>query len=285
MANLEFHYRHSTNPKEIIELLSVMGDQNAAGGTGRVSSIKEQAQTLGFELAGKDETTIERYPIWFALQLGLVVDDMTLSALGKTMSESQSDTLVFDFLHFLSYSKWDINSPSENCFSWTYRRLCELLWDTETCLLDYHSLAATLADRASTEFSEAYNIDASKISLSARSIEGAVKWLSTLQPQVICEDGRSRLFQRRKFCPPELMVLAVRLLYRDLGIEFGSSVLLDGDNTTRINTLCLIEPLAFEKVLPWAIRQYPGMIEEIPGSGWGRQLRLKKHPSIEELFH
>jgi hypothetical protein len=284
MTKPEFHYRHSTNPKEITELLSIVGSQGTPQNSGTISAIKENARILGFDLGGKDEATIERYPIWFASRLDLVSDDMKLSGLGKAISESQSSILVFDFLHFLSYSKWNVNSPSENCFSWTYRRLCELLWDAGTCLLDYHALAAALTDRASTEFPEDYRIDVAKISLGARSIEGAVKWLSALHPQVIYEDGRDKRFQRRGFCPPELMLLAVGLLYRDLGIEFGSSILLDSNNTTRINCVCLLDPLAFEKVLPWVIRQYSDLIEEIPGSGWGRQLRLKRQISVESLL-
>jgi len=284
MASPEFHYRHSTNPKEVIELLSIISADILDEGSKTTTFIKERARSLGIEIGTKDETTIERYPVWFASHLDLIDNDMNLSPLGKAINNSQSEALVFEVLHFLSYSKWDRNLPADNCFSWTYRRLCETLWNAEKCLIDYHALAASLADQASKEFQELYNISIPKISLSARSIEGIVKWLSMLQPQIIYEDGRHKSFKRRKFCAPELILMAISFLYREKNLECGSSILLNNENITYINNICLLDPLAFEKVLPWAIRQYPNVLEEPHSSGWGRQIRMRQYPDIEILI-
>jgi hypothetical protein len=269
--NYVFHVRNA-HPEDMVAILTTL--ETYPGLTS--ASILEHAETMGFAI--RDRQRLEA--LMTARDLGLVENqDNQLTPLGtafETLAQGKP-ALFANLIHYLTYTLWSEACPGQYCFSWTYRNCCDLLWQAANLILqDRRKIAADIVATAKHVF----GLDS--ISLSPKSIGGILLWLMRLEPRVCDEEGMT--FFRRTFCPPELFVLAVDYLYGLEGATYGSNVLLDQRRREIICKVCLLDPARFERVLDYAVPQFP-YLERGVGGGWGTYVLLQQKPEIEGFLY
>ena len=243
-------------------------------GLSTIAEIVEHAETLGFAI--RDRQRLEA--LTTARDLGLVERGQNvLTSSGKVLAQLEMDKpdLFADIVHGLQYMLWDEHRSSAYCFSWSYRRLCQMLWQSGiTTPTNRRDIASEIEAQARTVFGR------SDIAFSPKSIGGALLWLSELKPSVL--DEGSDEFIRRAFCPPELFVLAVDSVYLTQGVDYGANLLLSDERRDAVCQVCLLDPAGFDRVLGYAIAQFD-YLEKGLGGGWGRYLTLRRGPRLEEF--
>lgn len=265
-----FHVRNA-HPGDMVAILVAIDTYPDLPTIGEVLS---KAEKMGFVI--RDRQRLEA--LMTARDLGLVEPDRNvITPLGKTISELElrNPDLFYDVVHYLHYALWDGKRSGSHCFSWTYRHLCDLLWQTRiSSLTDRRDVAAELESRSRSAFGR------TDIALSAKSVGGALLWLMELEPPVFNEAGDT--FTCRHFCPPELFVLAVDHVYRINGIEYGTNLLLSEDKLEAICQVCLLDPDGFDRVMDYALAQF-GYLEKGIGGGWGSYLVLNRQPELGDF--
>ena len=271
MANeFVFHIRNA-HPEDMTAVLTTL---DTHPGLGTKAEIVEQAEILGFTIhdrqhldaliTARDLEMVERE------QNSLTDDGQTLTRL-----EMNKPDLFTDIVHGLQYVLWDERRPGANCFSWSYRTLCQMLWHSGTMAIDSkRDMASEVEGQARTAFSRP------DIVFSPKSIGGALLWLAELEPRVLDQDGTR--FTRRAFCPPELFVLGVDFAYQTHSVEYGVNLLLSDERRNAICQACLLEPEGFDRVLEYAVAQFD-YLEKGVGGGWGRYLTLHRAPKLEDF--
>jgi len=205
-----------------------------------------------------------------------------LSELGYTFNKLRDDVRA-DVLHFLMYSGWNEAEPRNFLPSWTYRYLCNEHWekaeiDLTSDFLDRQVEATINHARQTFEGIDVGPFD--EISFSLKSLQGFYNWLGALEPAVIEEDT----FTRRAFCSPELLLLAIGYVMKDVDGATDTDILLSREKRDAICRLCLLEPEALDRALDWMIPIYPNVIKPGTSAGYyGRFVRLVKIPTLADV--
>jgi hypothetical protein len=266
-----FHIRNA-HPGDMAAVLATL---DAYPGLGTNVEILEQARLLGFTINDRQHLDA----LITARDLGLVGREQNLlTDDGKALTalETRKPELFCDVVHGLQYVLWDKSHRGANCFSWSYRSLCQLLWHSGTTVMSSRrDMASEIEAQARNAFSKP------DISFGPKSIGGALLWLAELEPEVLIEDGTR--FMRRTFCAPELFTLGVDFIYRDQGVDYGSNLLLSEEQRDAICQVCLLEPESFDRVLDYAVAQFD-YLEEGVGGGWGRYVSLHHMPRLEDFI-
>lgn len=264
-----FHIRNASPG----DLLATLATLEAYPGTPTVGEIVARAEELGFTI--RDQQRLEA--LMTARDLNLVErDENILTAYGQTLVqiEAGKPDLFVDLVHGLQYTLWDERRPGAYCFSWSYRTLCQILWQAGNLDLgDRRALASEVEGRARSAFGRP------EISFSPKSIGGAMLWLAELSPAVL--DGER--FTRRSFCPPELFVFALGFLFRSHGIDYGTNLRLSEECRDELCQVCLLEPGNFDRVLDYALAQFD-YLERGMGGGWGRYVTLRRAPQLGDFL-
>jgi len=266
-----FHIRNAP-PGDLAAMLVVLGKYPKLS---TISKVVEQAENMGFLI--QDHRRLEA--LVTGRDLGLVDQDMNvLTDIGKivTRLESYAPDLFVDVIHGLLYTLWSSKQKGTNCFSWSYRALCKMLWEAGNGeLASRRDLASGIETRARKAFSRP------DIAFSPKSVGGALLWLSDLTPPILNEE-KTR-FSRRTFCPPELFIMATDFVYRTQEIDYGVNLLLSDENRDAICRVCLLELERFERVLEYAVAQFDYLHKGI-GGGWGQYLALDRAPMLEDFI-
>lgn len=201
------------------------------------------------------------------------------SALGKIR-----DDAIYDLMHFLMYTGWNDKKPSEFLQSWAYRSVCDQYWQMGHTELSSDYLdrqVAEIIDVAQSVFSEMNIGNFDEISFSRKSLRGAHNWLEAVNPPVI--DGK--IFKRRSFCPPELVMMALGYTLRDEDNIVGIDILLTQEKRELISKICLLEPDALDRALDWSMPIFSNLITPGTTAGfYGRFVRLSRIPSLEDMI-
>lgn len=257
-----FHIRNA-NPGDMRALLDVLTVFSESKTT---AEILQHADELGY--AVRDRAHFDALPA--ARDLGLVEDSANrLTAKGEALAQIDrvNPTIFPDIIHLLHYTLWNSTVPAANCFSFSYRTVCKELWNGgSSSSLNRRELAAKVEATANDQFKRP------DISLSQKSIGGALDWLYELRPEVISDD--SERFVRRSFCPPESLVLAIEHRYRESELDYGANLLLSGAHREALCQTCLLELDALDRVLEYAIAQF-SYLEKGVGGGWGQYVTLQ----------
>lgn len=265
-----FHIRNA-QPGDLAALLATL---DAHSNVTTIQQIVEHAEAMGFSIL--DRTRLEALAT--AKDLGLVKGELSqLTEDGSALAqlEMSKPDLFADIVHGLQYALWNEQIPGENCFSWSYRALCQLLWRSGSTPADSR---VDLASQVEAEARRSFN--RSDIAFSAKSIGGALLWLSQLRPEVILAGGER--FERRSFCPPELVALAADFVYQDTGVDYGSNLLLNDERREALSQFCLLEPTGLDRVLEYAVAQFD-LLEKGLGGGWGHYLTLHRKPHLRDF--
>lgn len=267
--NSSFHVRNA-QPGDMLAALTVF-DSNP--GVGSVPEIVEQAEQMGFSI--RDRLRLEA--LITARDLGFVEKDSNdLTHSGKLILEIESykPDLFPDIAHGLQYMLWNSREQWTNCFSWTYRTVCQLLWRQGKVKLDRRDLASEVETMARAQFSR------DDIALSPKSMGGIIMWLREMKPTVLQDENE---FVVRHFCPPELFLLAVDYLYQSDELDYGANLLLNESRQEAVCQMCLLDIQNFERVLQYALAQF-SILEKGIGGGWGYFLRLDRRVSLEDFL-
>lgn len=281
MKDWFFHVRHNAKPANVKEVLEILNGRTIDS----VEALIEAGKDLGFVIGTTvtSAQSVKENPIQTARDLGLIESTcLVLTPLGNELVRLMTlkPRIVNDLFHFLNHSKWASEHPSQNCFSWTYRNACDLLWQRNSMTIDRADLADQLVDLARSQFS------VHDVALSNNSIVGILGWLRDLDPSVISESSTDKkaglVFTRRMFCPPELFALAVDDFYRRNEVAYQTNLLMDDDKRETICKTCLLDPDAFDHVLDWTCGQF-GFVRQGTTGGWGRYLVLSRAPTLDDF--
>lgn len=260
---LSLHVRHEVRPERVLEVLQGL----------------DNGEPVDHVIQYERQVTHLR-------QLGLL-DQYELTLLGKdllTMYYRKPD-LWGDLIHYIHYVLWDSEKGKESGFSWTYQQFINVLWSYGNLGITTdvrESLVSSLINQVEVE----PNIDLSSLSKQAASISkdslnAIINWLSALIPPVIREKSE---FQRRNYCAPELLLLAIGHVAQMTDADLGIDLLLTPARREAICRLCVLEPAALEKTLNWMLPLYPQIV--LPGTTagtYGRFLRFLKWPTLADL--
>ncbi len=101
---------------------------------------------------------------------------------------------------------------------------------------------------------------------------------------MLARDVYAVCFERRTFCPPELLLLAVGHVARQTEGELGIDLLLTPPRREAVCRLCLLEPAALDRALNWMLPLYPTIV--VPGTTagtYGRFLRFLRWPTLADV--
>jgi hypothetical protein len=218
-----------------------------------------------------------------AQRIGLITEEAPLSLSSRArVVLRQTPHVQADFLHYLAYTGWSASNPGEHALLWSYRYTVDYLWrQGEVALRDASgSLVEEVVSASQECFAAVSGFKPDKVSYSTKSVRGITNWLRSLRPPAINND----LFARRQACSAELLVLAVGFAAQEAGVASGNDVLLSQERREAICKLCLLDPAYLDRLLDWALPQYPAFLAEgMRGGSYGRSLRLLRAPSVELL--
>ncbi len=220
-------------------------------------------------------------------QLGLL-DQNKVSPLGSEVLAicRRKPDLWGDLGHYLHYTLWDSDTNKQSGFSWTYKQFTDAAWGLGTFGLTVklrETITSSLINQAEAEPDIDFLVFKKQAaSISRDSLNGVVGWLSALIPPVVTE---KKQFQRRNFCSPELLLLAVSHSAKMSGADLGIDLLLTPQRREAICRLCVLEPAALDRTLDWMMPVYSHIV--VPGTTagtYGRFLRFLKWPTMSDLL-
>ena len=276
MKSLMFHVRHNARPNLVKEVLEILAGNEELSLDNILSIGARREYQIGTVI--QSEQSLKENPVQMARDLGLIEDKrLILTSLGKDIISllHYKPSSWGEIMHILFYTRWTPFSETENCFSWSYRTLCDILWEAGSVTIDRGHLVSLISELAMERF------NTTQVSFSKDSVRGVLQWLQELQLAVLDRD--SKVFNRRTFCPPESFILAVNYLYRSKEIDYQTNLLLDDEKQEIICKLCLLETTAFEATLEWATGQYP-FLQWRSNGGWGSYILLTRQPEIQDFL-
>jgi hypothetical protein len=276
MARLLFHVRHNARPALVREVLQILD----GGDSLPVDDILEVGRQRGYQVGTtvRSKQSLKENPIQTAKDLGLITGDVpSLTDLGQQMVEllHHKPGVFNEMMHALHYTLWIPAKATEHCFSWSYRTICDWLWESGSATIDRGQLVSKVSEMAMEQFST------NRVSFSKDSVRGVLQWLAELEPPVL--DGDNKTFTRRTFCPPETFARAVDYLYRVEGADYQTNLLLDPGKQEIICKVCLLAPTAFDTALDWAVGQYD-FLQRGTGGGWGSYVLLTREPQVRDFW-
>lgn len=275
-TNLAIHIPPDANPNNISALVRALAKETEA----KFSTVQELLEFA--ESSGIGSRTEMQFT---ATKLGLIersTDGIRISSNGKIFASTKVE-VSGDILHFLMYCCWNKNDPSDFLPSWTYKTCCDAYWNAISFQLTEKSLdqrVEEIINQANNVFSSMGFELSNGISFGRKSLIGFHKWIGAVNPLVL-ED---KLFSRRAFCPPELLILAIGHIIKEEDTSIDIDILLSRERREAICRICLLEPDALDRALDWMIPIYPKVIEKGTSAGYyGRFIRLHKIPTIEDV--
>lgn len=267
-----FHIRF-VQPQQVEELLYILAEALTSLSD---EEIMVKAQDWNCELAHQ-KSPIEQFSILKLLAL-IHGENRDLSEKGRQLVQilAHRPNLSTEIFHLLFYTTWNANLPTKKCSSWSYRRLCNILWNRMSTPIVNEALASLLNDEIEENFSDAAP------SVGPDTVRATSAWLSRLDPPCLESNGKLT-FERRRFCSPELLLLATDFIYRENRISYGSNVLLTDEHRNDICRLCLLKEESFDMVLELSLSQFDFFRRGI-GGGWGTFLILERQPEFLDFY-
>lgn len=229
-----FHVRHDLRPQLTHELLLVL--KTASMGL-ELKEIQTLAAQHGLELRHRKSYTKLLLSLRELNVIKQQAQNVCLSHIGETLAvlSLYQPHLLAECIHFLYMTSWD--KETNNRVSWSYKTVCQLLWQNAPGTVDKDRLVRQVGQKAEEAFA------VGDISFSVSSIAGIFQWLAQLQPPCLQENH----FILRPYCPLETFMLAINHLYQ----TSGKQTYLPISPTLRqqVCQICLIPTEAFFDLL------------------------------------
>lgn len=267
-----FHIRF-VQPQQVEELLYILAETSSSLSD---QEIMAKAQDWNFGLAHQ-KNPVEQFSILRLLAL-TQGEDRDLSEKGRQLVQilAHKPNLLAEIFHLLLYTTWNAKIPTEKCSSWSYRCLCDILWDRMSTPIVNEALASQLNGEIEANFFDAVP------SVGPDTVRATSAWLSRLNPPCLEKNG-TLTFERRSFCSPELLLLATDFIYRENRISYASNVLLTDDRRNDICRLCLLKEESFDIVFELSLSQFDFFRRGV-GGGWGTYLILERQPELRDFY-
>lgn len=183
--------------------------------------------------------------------------------------------VFWDVAHFLLFATWELGGHCDY-WSWSYARVCEILWQTRPEIEDRKRIFGQLAAAAAKDFPELSPVVGTE---TVQFVTSCIKQLSP--PFVTMENARIMGSQERPWFSVELALLAVSYLYVVRNAPIESPILLDPEVLEQICPLCLAPTDCIIAMLETASRTFPFL--DIHLGEWGSSLILRKPIDIQTL--
>ena len=148
-----FHVRHNARPETVKEVLLLLEEQEGISLPEMLILGAARGYTIG--TTAKSVQSIKENPLQVARDLSLIdSEQLILTSLGRNVVNllAFKPKIANEVLHFLYYTAWTPQYPELSCFSWTYKTLCNFLWDTGTSCIDRVQLADQISNLAKAQF-------------------------------------------------------------------------------------------------------------------------------------
>lgn len=276
MKPLMFHVRHNAKPDLVCEVIHIIGRECLDN----IDNLLEEGKRRGFQIGTiiLSKQSVKENPVQSARDLGIIdLNSLCLTQLGLEMLTllELKPTVYKELMHLFHYFLWTPSRQTENCFSWSYKTTCDMLWEDGHQQIDRPQIVSDVCELAINNFKT------SRVSFSKDSVRGILQWLYELDPSVLDEGAKT--FNRRTFCPPEIIAFSVDYLYQAERIEYQTNLLIDTEKREMICKACLLEPTAFDTVLDWATGQYD-FLQKRTGGGWGTHILLTRKPRVKDFI-
>ncbi len=258
-----YHVRHDLQPKQTEELLILLWDKSPCS----ADALLKAATARGYLLA-------KRSPDQLLASLGnlRIIDHrghgaIYISNLGKLISRvaKYNPSLLPELIHFTYYIIYNERDPASR-FSWAYRLVCEHLWEARSSLINVHALVNLVQEEAQRTFQDSQDFG---VSFSQNSVAGVINWLEALEPPCITElASGSRVFNRRSFCPTELVLLALEYMRAKTGTTRISQLQLSNEVRQAIALLCLVDEEALDELFQIVANAFGLILRQTERGNW-----------------
>lgn len=274
--SLAIHILPDSNPTNVTEMYQLLA-RNTDMSFGTAKELIEFLNNAGQSTNEWVQSTSSSMGILERTEAGI-----QLSPVGSALALVRDD-VRYDLLHFLMYTGWSDQNPTDFLQSWAYREVCNQYWEIGTVELSSDYLDRQVAEiiaLAHSTFTALHINDFDEISFSRKSLRGAHNWLEAVKPSVI----QDKTFKRRSFCPPELVMMAIGYVLQDEENVTGIDILLTPEKRTQISRICLLEPDVLDRTLDWTIPIFSNLIAPGTTAGfYGRFVRLTRRPTMADM--
>jgi len=273
---MKFHIEHNVTPEHVRVILPLLSADKMLGLAEIWQVVQQGGHRISYDYLRRNLNVLTAFELLESdnRMYGLSPSGVAV----KTLLNFKLSTF-HDVMHYFYYTSWDLTQKPELCFSWTYQAICNLLWDTRPSLIDAEKLAAELLSIAQSSFPAEQ-----RIAISAYAIEGAYHWIRALEPPFVrlpSQRGKRETGVGRVTCSPELFILGIDYLYRQLGLPYQSPMLLDESKTRAVCQLCLLDMAKFNQVAELTLKTFDAL--GMHSGEWGLSLVLAKPIRVEEL--
>jgi hypothetical protein len=234
-----FHVRHNFTPALAHEALLLLKKEPIPS----IEVLVNRAREHDFELGHRG--TADKV-VASLRDLGLLCGTTTghttlqLTSLGQILLEqTKRDHLLFaEYVH-LRYWWQGVLSHAEIPYSWAYRFVATLLWDSSPAVINSDLIVTTVLADAERNF------EVDSVSFSSASVQGIMHWIRALSPAVV----NVGTIQRRFSCPPEAMAIALEAVNAARGRGPNVPTQLDTSTKRLVCQCLLLEPAALDDAL------------------------------------
>lgn len=168
--------------------------------------------------------------------------------------------------------------------SYTYREFTNYLYDNSPFDI-LRGERGTIVGEVTELAEQSPEVDVSKtrsgVSLSTKSFNNYLQYVEELSPEVIVENNSGDVgFNRRAFCPPELMLLAVDHVYKQNQTDYETLLRVTDDTKVWIQQICLLSDEGFDEVTDYTQQAYPFFSKK---QDFGLNLRLDREVTLDGL--
>lgn len=231
-----YHVRHDLKPNLTEEMLILLGDKAPCG----TDQLESAAIERGYQLAGRSLDQLLASLVSLRIIERGEPGELHLSKMGRLLAQCSKHLphLLPELIHFTYYALFDEQMQSPR-FSWSYRIVCDFLWNRHRYTLDVHQIIALVQESAQQTFSD---FDQYGVSFSQDSVTGITQWLEALDPPCISRsDKGAKAFTRRSFAPPEIVLLALEFARLKFGVPTSSQLQLSTPVRDLVARTCLLE--------------------------------------------
>lgn len=238
-----FHVRHDLLPSHTVDILTLL---RAVRSSEPLERIQQVAQQHGYTIRNRKDWS---KPLKSLEELGILAENKKHIGLTDTgrriaaLTAFQSDLLP-DFVHFLYYTVYD--DDEDKRFSWSYRLICDALWNSAPCVINRDKLVNLVTAQALETF------QVNGISFSTNSVYGVLNWLSALRPACIAVQEDEQKFVRRAYCSVEMFMLSLHYVLRRYQDDDNWFAPITPELRQRVCRVCLIIPESFSEMLEQA---------------------------------
>lgn len=271
-----FHTYHNAKIEYFQEILEILEPKSNY----KKEDLLEKANRRGYSISSREAVLEDNLTLMSKLEIIRRTRTISLTTLGATVREIFRNHYIIagDLMHYLYYSHFDLKGRSSGS-SWSYKNICTIIMQMSPVKLT-EDMKDRIASMIATKAEDDPEIKR-MISVSSRTVNGVMNWLSALQPSCLHQEDSIQVFTRRTFAPPSIFISAVDLIYRIREATYGIPIVLTDKSVGKICNLCLLDKDEFEEVFQWSKDTFD-FLHEV--SGWERQILLEKKPELSEVF-